>query len=33
MVEKISPRMGIELGALDQQASAQPTELPGLPHG
>ena len=29
-VEKISPRVRIELGSLDQQASAQPTELPGL---
>ena len=30
-VEKISPRAGIELGPLDQWASAQPIELPGLP--
>ena len=29
-VEKISPRAGIELGPLDQLASAYPTELPGL---
>ena len=29
-VEKISPRAGIELGPLDQQASAKPTGLPGL---
>ena len=29
-VEKISPRVRIELGPLDQSASAQPTELPGL---
>ena len=29
-VEKISPREGIELGPLDQWASAKPTELPGL---
>ena len=31
-VEKISPRAGIELGLLDQKASASPTELPGLLH-
>ena len=30
MVEKISPRAGIELSPLDQKASAKPTELPGL---
>ena len=29
-VEKISPRAGIELGPLDQKASAKPTELPVL---
>ena len=28
--EKISPQAGIELGPLDQKASALPTELPGL---
>ena len=30
-VEKISPEAGIELGPLDQKASAKPTELPVLP--
>ena len=29
-VENISPRAGIELGPLDQQVRALPTELPGL---
>ena len=29
-VEKILPRAGIKLGPLNQYASAQPTELPGL---
>ena len=29
-VEKISPRVRIEFGPLDQKASASPTELPGL---
>ena len=29
-VEKISPRVRIKLGPLDQKASALPTELPGL---
>ena len=29
-IEKITPRVRIELGPLDQQASASPTELPGL---
>ena len=30
-VKKISPLAGIELGPLDQKASAKPTELPVLP--